>query len=265
MANNFYQINNEILKLNPYNKKDLELIQFNHYLCRKENLQRNKGELTRGLFKLSYTTLEADTGLSRNKLQRIIKWFEDNNIIKPIHKSRARDKESIYCYTSVYYDEKNSTVFNTENNTVNNTVFSSNSNVSNSMSNTVFNTVNNTVFNTSKKEKKKEKEKENIKSSTDNIISLAHTKTRYTEKVAVMVEYNGLEVKATRFDGNPPRYEGNEYKEYNGYIYEIDKRTVQHAKNYWAGIPYTETIKFGGVSKGDMRNNPFKEIRIIQN
>ena len=109
MANNFYQINNEILKLNPYNKKELALIQFNHYLCRKENLQRNKGELARGLFKLSYTTLEADTGLSRNKLQRIIKWFEDNNIIKPIHKSRARDKESIYCYTSVYYDEKNST------------------------------------------------------------------------------------------------------------------------------------------------------------
>ena len=57
MANNFYQINNEILKLDPYNEKDLEKIQFNHYLCRKENLQRTRGELDRGLFKLSYTTI----------------------------------------------------------------------------------------------------------------------------------------------------------------------------------------------------------------
>ena len=151
MANNFYQTSNKILKLNSYNKRDLELIQFNHYISRKENLQRSTGELARGLFKLSYSTIETDTGLSRNKIQRIIKWFEDNKIIECIHKSKARNKESIYAYTSVYY-EKNSTVFNT----VFNTNLSSNYNGLSLVSNTVFNTNNSTS--------KKEKEKENIKS-----------------------------------------------------------------------------------------------------
>ena len=105
MANNFYQINNEILKLNPYNKKDLALIQFNHYLCRKENLQRNKGELTRGLFKLSYKVIEADTGLNRRSIREYVKWFEERNIIRFIEKSKSKGTPSIYAYTSVY-DEK---------------------------------------------------------------------------------------------------------------------------------------------------------------
>lgn len=105
MANNFYQINNEILKLNSYNKKDLALIQFNHYLCRKENLQRNKGELARGLFKLSYKVIEADTGLNRRSIREYIKWFEERNIIRFIEKSKSKGTPSIYAYTSVY-DEK---------------------------------------------------------------------------------------------------------------------------------------------------------------
>ena len=105
MANNFYQINNEILKLNPYNKKDLALIQFNHYLCRKENLQRNKGELARGLFKLSYKVIEADTGLNRRSIREYVKWFEERNIIRFIEKSKSKGTPSIYAYTSVY-DEK---------------------------------------------------------------------------------------------------------------------------------------------------------------
>ena len=249
MANNFYQINNEILKLNSYDKKDLELIQFNHYLCRKENLQRNKGELARGLFKLSYKTIEADTGLNRRQARKCMKWFEENNIIRVIKKSRIKGDSSVYAYTSVY-DEKS--VPNFVPNSVPN--LSSNFNGFDSMS--VPNSVPNSV------PSKKEKEKENIKRSTSNIISLAHAKTRYTEKVAAIVRYRGIEVKATRFNGNPPRFD-NKYIEHNGYVYEINKNIVQEVENHWANTQFIEGIGFDGKPKGDGRNDPFEEIRVL--
>ena len=154
MANNFYQTNNEILKLNPYNKSDLEKLQFNQYICRKENLQRVKNKTDRGLFKLSYTTMMTDTGLSRNKLQRLIKWFEEAGIIECIEKSNVKGKESMYAYTSVYYIEKNSTNCSTDFNTN----LYSNFNGLDSVTNTNNNTNNSTS--------KKEKEKEYIKNST---------------------------------------------------------------------------------------------------
>ena len=251
MANNFYQINNEILKLNPYNKKDLALIQFNHYLCRKENLQRNKGELARGLFKLSYKVIEADTGLNRRSIREYVKWFEERNIIRFIEKSKSKGTPSIYAYTSVY-DEKSEPNFvpNFEPN------LSSNFNRFDSMGEP------NSEPNS--EPSKKEKEKENIKRSTSNIISLAHTKTRYTEKVSVIVRYRGIEVKATRFNGNPPRFD-NKYIEHNGYVYEINKSIVQEVENHWTNTQFIEGIGFDGKPKGDKRNDPFKEIRIIQN
>ena len=124
MGVNFYQMNNEILKLNPYNKKDIEYIQFNNYLCRKENIQRTRNELDRGLFKFSYTSAIEDTGLSRSKIQRLIKWFEEKQIIECISKSNVKGKESIYAYTSVYYAEnelKNHTDNHTNNHTDNHT------------------------------------------------------------------------------------------------------------------------------------------------
>ena len=151
MGNNFYQMNNEILKLDPYKEKDFEKIQFNHYLCRKENLQRTKEELDRGLFKLSYTTMIADTGLKRWKVQELIKWFEDNKIIECIEKSDSKGKESIYAYTSVYYAE-NELKNHTDNHTNNHT-----------------------DFHTSKKEKEKENKKEK-KNNIYSISSLAFTK-----------------------------------------------------------------------------------------
>lgn len=160
MGNNFYQMNNEILKLDPYKEKDFEKIQFNHYLCRKENLQRTKEELDRGLFKLSYTTMIADTGLKRWKVQELIKWFEDNKIIECIEKSDSKGKESIYAYTSVYYAEselKNHTDFRTKNHTDFHTNLYSNSNGLDGIDHTDNHTNNHTDFHTSKKEKEKRK------------------------------------------------------------------------------------------------------------
>ena len=194
MANNFYQMNNEILKLDPYGSKgDLEKIQFNYYLCRKENLQRTKGELERGLFKLSYTTIIADTGLKRWKVQELIKWFEDNKIIECIEKSDSKGKESIYAYTSVYYAEselKNHTDFRTKNHTDNHTNLYSISNGLDSVNHTDNHTNNHTDFHTSKKEEEKEKGKNIYNSlhyeSKDYVFSdmiNAYTKNPYLIRV----------------------------------------------------------------------------------
>ena len=190
MANNFYQSNNEILKLDPYGSKgDLEKIQFDHYIRRKENLQRTKGELDRGLFKLSYTTIIADTGLKRWKVQELIKWFEDNKIIECIEKSDSKGKESIYAYTSVYYAEnelKNHTDNHTNNHTDNHTNLYSISNGLDGVDHTDFHT----DFHTSKKEKEKEKRKNIYNSlhyeSKDYVFSdmiNAYTKNPYLIRV----------------------------------------------------------------------------------
>lgn len=177
MANNFYQINNEILKLDPYNEKDLEKIQFNHYLCRKENLQRTRGELDRGLFKLSYTTIIADTGLSRRKAQRFIQWFVDKGIIECIKKSQVKGEESIFAYTSVYYleNKKSDTNNDTDCDTNNDTNLSSNFNGLGHISDTNSDTDCDTNSDTSKKEKEKENKKEK-KNNIYSISSLAFTK-----------------------------------------------------------------------------------------
>ena len=193
MGNNFYQMNNEILKLDPYKEKDFEKIQFNHYLCRKENLQRTKEELDRGLFKLSYTTMIADTGLKRWKVQELIKWFEDNKIIECIEKSDSKGKESIYAYTSVYYAEdelKKHTDFNTNNHTDNHTNLYSISKGLNGIHHTDNHTNNHTDFHTSKKEEEKEKGKNIYNSlhyeSKDYVFSdmiNAYTKNPYLIRV----------------------------------------------------------------------------------
>ena len=232
MANNFYQTNNKILKLDPYNKSDLEKLQFNQYLCRKENLQRIKNEIDRGLFKLSYTTMMTDTGLSRNKLQRLIKWFEEAGIIECIEKSNVKGKESIYAYTSVYY-EKNST----NNNTDFNTNLSSNSNTLDSVSNTNNNTNNSTS--------KKEKEKENKKTST----STKTSSISYTEMVTGTAIYKDVRVDIKRFNGEPKRFAGNMYIEQDGYIYEIHKKDLVKVEKHSRIYGYIKSYNGFGVNK----------------
>ena len=143
MEYNFYQINNKVLVLDPYNEKDIDYIRFNHYVMRKENLQRKKEELDRGVFKISYVTAINDLKIGRSKLQRIVKWFVDNGIIECIEKSKSRDKASVYAYTTVYYenvDGKNSTDNSINSSMDSNTDLFSNSNRFNDMSNTDNNT-----------------------------------------------------------------------------------------------------------------------------
>ena len=204
MGSNFYQTNNKILALDPANEKDIDYIRFNHYISRKENLQRTKEELDRGLFKFSYISAINDLKISRRKLQRIVKWFEDNRIIECIEKSKARDSASVYAYTTVYYDSKSDTVCDT--------VYDINSDTS-----------------------KKEKEKENRKRASitgATSASLACTGKAFKGKTKVKCKYNGATVNATRFDELSHHYRNikeNEYKESDGFIYEISRREIERA------------------------------------
>ncbi len=51
MSNSFYQLNSAVLYFNE--KRDVNRIRFNHYVMRKENIQRLKGTLPRGQFMMT--------------------------------------------------------------------------------------------------------------------------------------------------------------------------------------------------------------------
>ena len=210
----FYKTNSEILKLDPITDKDL--IIFNHYISRKENFQRLSGELPKGLFRISYTSIIKDLGFSRWKAQNIMKYFESKNIIECIEKSTKKGIESLYAYTSVYYDEtseNDNTNCNTNNNTNDNTNLYSISNGLEGVDNTNCNTNNSTNHNTSKKELLKRDIKKNstmsdfkksdvppgaFKSDNKKTTSSKNKKTTkdYSNEVKEVVEY--LNLKANR-------------------------------------------------------------------
>ena len=115
----FYKTNAKILKLDTI--EDQDLILFNHHIEKEENLQRLSGELQKGLFKFSYTTTMEKLKCSRWKLQKMMRYLEDNKIIECIEKSTKKGVPSIYAYTSVYYEVDN-TNCNTDYNTNCNTL-----------------------------------------------------------------------------------------------------------------------------------------------
>ena len=233
MEYNFYPMNNKVLVLDPYNEKDIDYIRFNHYVMRKENLQRTKEELDRGLIKFSYISALNDLKISRRKLQRIVKWFEDNRIIECIEKSKARDSASVYAYTTVYYDSKSDTVCDTVCDTNSDINKPSNFNGFNSMSDTVCDTVYDINSDTSKKEKEKENRKRaSIAGATSS--SLACTGKVFKGKTKVKCKYNGATITATRFDALSHHYrkQENRYIEKNGFIYEISRGEAEKADRY---------------------------------
>lgn len=145
----YYKTNAKILKLDSI--KDSDLIIFNHYIEKEENFQRLGGELRKGLFKFSYPKAENDLKLSRWKLQKIMKYFEDNKIIECIEKSTKKGVPSIYAYTSVYYEVDNNNFNNDYNNNYNNNL-SSVSNGLKGVDNNNFNNDFNNDFNKLEKE-----------------------------------------------------------------------------------------------------------------
>ena len=162
----FYKTNAKILKLDTI--EDQDLILFNHHIEKEENLQRLSGELQKGLFKFSYTTTMEKLKCSRWKLQKMMRYLEDNKIIECIEKSTKKGVPSIYAYTSVYYEVDNTncnTDYNTNHNTNCNTNLSSVSNGLEGVDNTNHNTNCNTDYNTNCNTLKKELLKRDIKNN----------------------------------------------------------------------------------------------------
>ena len=100
MSNGFYKQDIQVLKFDI--DKDIDLIRFDHYIKQKENFQRIKQELKIGQFYMTIRNVSLDLDITFNKSQRIIKKFEDLNIIRCVFKSKNNKKDlSIYEYISM--------------------------------------------------------------------------------------------------------------------------------------------------------------------
>ena len=92
--------------------------QFYIYLMRKENRARFKPDHIPGQVEITIRTVAQDIGVSENIVRRLIRQFQELNIIKLISKSNSKQNPSIYMLT-IY---QNHTVDNTVEHTVENTV-----------------------------------------------------------------------------------------------------------------------------------------------
>ena len=94
--------------------KDKDKIIFNHYIMRRENLNRIQNKLPIGQFNMTISSVSMDLNISRSKAQRLINEFLDKNIIKLIAKGSLRNKDSsIYEY--ITSDTEDNTVDDTKN------------------------------------------------------------------------------------------------------------------------------------------------------
>lgn len=92
----FNKINSKVLKFDTF--KEIEKIKFNHYIMRKENINRLKGEFSKGQFSLSVSLVSRDFNISRSKAYRMIKEFEELEIIRCVFKGDLNNKHSVYEY-----------------------------------------------------------------------------------------------------------------------------------------------------------------------
>ena len=109
--------------------KDKDKIIFNHYIMRRENLNRIQNKLPMGQFNMSISSVSKDLDISRSKAQRLINEFLEKNIIKLISKGSVKLKDS-----SIYEYVTSDTVHDTINDTVD--ISSSNISIDNSDTNT---------------------------------------------------------------------------------------------------------------------------------
>lgn len=153
MGYSFYKINSKILKFDI--KKDYEKIIFNHYIIRKENINRLNEDLENGQFKLSINSVAKDLGISSSKAYRIIKEFEEIGIIKLIRKGSTQNKFSIY----EYIVDSNKTSMNKTDYNIDNEIDNTSNN---NNSDTLYKIDNEIDFENSKKETLKKDSKNNI-------------------------------------------------------------------------------------------------------
>lgn len=96
MAYCFNKMNSKVLKFDVL--KDIDKIRFNHYIMRKENINRLIKDLPDGQFSLTISEVQRELNLSKRKAYNIIKEFENIGIIKNIIKGNLSRNNSVYEY-----------------------------------------------------------------------------------------------------------------------------------------------------------------------
>lgn len=222
MADRFYPIDNEILKMYAEGKK-IEA-GFGLYISSKENLQRIKGDLPRGQFYMSVGNVSIDLEISRGKAQRIINAFEGRGIIKLIHQYEKWEKKpSIWEVQSVV---KSDTRTDIQNDTQSDIQEYSKIKGSDDIVDTQSDIQNNTRSDTSKKENIKKKTKKEIYYTSDSKeYRLAEYLYKYILKNNPKAKEPNLQKWAKIFD----------------YIIRIDKRDLEEVKEL---IKFSQQHKF---------------------
>lgn len=110
MAEGFYQTNMQVIK---FELKEVNKILFNHYISRKENLQRAKEELPKGQFYMTLNSISIDLNISFGEARGLIKKFTEGGIITNVYTPpKGSKKPSIWQYNSVVFtnnDKNNDT------------------------------------------------------------------------------------------------------------------------------------------------------------
>ncbi|NMS89592.1 hypothetical protein HGQ85_06590 [Clostridioides difficile] len=128
MSNSFYQLNSAVLYFNE--RSDVNRIRFNHYVMRKENIQRLKKTLPRGQFMMTVRKAASDLDVSISTISRLVNEFIDLGILRLISRGVKGNCCSVYSYvcsedSNTEVVTKNSDIFkNIEkyiNGTINNT------------------------------------------------------------------------------------------------------------------------------------------------
>ncbi|MBY2477183.1 conserved phage C-terminal domain-containing protein [Clostridioides difficile] len=96
MSNGFYQLNSAVLYFNE--RSDVNRIRFNHYIMRKENIQRLKGTLPRGQFMMTVRKAASDLDVSISTISRLVNEFIDLGILRLISRGVKGNCCSVYSY-----------------------------------------------------------------------------------------------------------------------------------------------------------------------
>lgn len=102
MSNGFYKLNSVVLGFDI--KNDINKIRFNHYIMRKENIQRFQGTLPMGQFYMTVGRTATDLHLSVSTISRLVREFLDLGVIRLVSKGVKGKSHSIYSYVSVEFN-----------------------------------------------------------------------------------------------------------------------------------------------------------------
>lgn len=241
----FYTINSNALSIKA---TEVSKILLHHYIIRTENLQRMKGDLPRGQFKMTLRGISTELKVSISTARKLVQDFFKLGIIKYIKKSSKPHEPSIYEYI---FGTKDKTTYKTTKDTTKETPEISEFKTFSEVVETVNETTNKTVKCTLEKEltkKSNEKDiydlvigrlnlcaKKNFKSTIPKTRSFI--KARLREKFTVEDFYTVIDNKVAQWMGTdkeiylrPQTLFGTRFE---GYLNEVNFNTDEEPVTVW--------------------------------